>query len=92
MKLNRWSDFPRGVQRHLSERLLSRKITSDDLNELRVWVESQPDVPETAWYKDFGSFKIVGEGPNPLSFLEAGQIPFGVEIRLDDEDDSTSAD
>lgn len=92
MKLNRWSDFPRGVQRHLSERLLSRRITSDDLNKLRVWVESQPDVPETSWYKDFGSFKIVGEGPNPLSFLDAGQIPFGVEIRLDDEEDPTSND
>jgi hypothetical protein len=68
--------------------LLSRKITSDDLNKLRVWVEPQPDVPETSWYKDFGSFKIVGEGPNPLSFLDAHQIPFGAEIRPESEDDS----
>lgn len=92
MKLNRWCDFPRAVQRHLSERVLSREITSGDLNKPGVWVESQPDVPETSWYKDLGSFKIVGEGPNPLSFLDAGQLPFGVEVRLDDEDDPTTTE
>jgi len=85
VRLNRWCDFPNGVQRHLSERLLSRKITSDDLNKLRVWVDSQPDVPEIPWYKDFGSFKIVGVGPNPLSFLEAGQVAFGEEIRPEED-------
>jgi hypothetical protein len=92
VKLNRWNDFPKGVQRHLSERLLSRKITPDDLNRLRVWVESNPDVPETEWFKDFGSFKIVGDGPNPLSFLDAEQIPWGEEIPLNDAVDPTCAD
>jgi hypothetical protein len=80
VRLNRWSEFPKGVKRHLAERLLDRKITAADLSKLQAWVESQPDVPEGCWFRDFGSFKIVGEGPNPLSFLSADQIPYGVEI------------
>jgi len=80
VRLNRWCDFPNGVQRHLSERLLSRKITSDDLNKLRVWVDSQPDVPEIPWYKDFGSFTICGSGEFPKTVLAQGMAPFGTPI------------
>jgi hypothetical protein len=85
VKLNRWSDFPAGIKRHLEERLLDRKITLDDLNKLRIWVESEPDLPAGHWFRDFGSFKIVGQGSNPLSFLESGQVPFGEEIRPEDD-------
>ena len=92
MKLNRWSDFPVGIKRHLAERLLDRKITSDDLNKLRVWVESDPDLPGGRWFRDFGSFKIVGEGPYPLSFLDSEQIPYGEEIPPEDEAASTTTD
>ena len=80
MRLNRWSDFPAAIKRHLAQRLLDRQITLDDLDKLRIWVESDPDLPAGKWFKDFGSFKIVGEGPNPLSFLDSSQIPFGQEI------------
>lgn len=80
MKLNRWSKFPIAVQRHLAERLLDRKITSADLNKLRVWVDSEPDVPQGEWFRDFGSFKIVGRGSNPLSFLDSEQVAYGQEI------------
>jgi len=89
VKLSRWADFPAAVKRHLSERLLDRKITSSDLNKLRVRVESEPDVPGQDWFVDFGSFKIVGNGPNPLSFLDSQQIPYGQEILPDGEADST---
>ena len=92
MKLNRWSKFPEEVKLHLCQRLRDRKITSDDLNKLQIWVESQPDVPEDDWFRDFGSFKIVGRGPNPRTFLDSGQIPYGVEIRPEDEVISTSSD
>jgi len=92
VKLNRWGEFPKGVQRHLSERLLSRKITFEDLDKLRVWVDSRPDVPQGLWFRDFGSFKIAGEGPNPLTFLDSEQIPYGEEILPEDEADSSKAD
>jgi hypothetical protein len=92
VKLNRWRDFPTDVKRHLSKRLLDREITSDDLNKLQIWVESQPDVPADLWFKDFGSFKIVGEGPNPLTFLTSEQVPYGIELFPEDEASSTTVD
>jgi len=33
-----------------------RAISLTDLNQLRLWMASQPEVPEADWYKDFGSF------------------------------------
>ena len=53
-------------------------------------MESQPDVPAGCWFRDFGSFKIVGEGPNPLTFLDSDQIPYGLEIPPEDEATSTT--
>jgi hypothetical protein len=50
-----------------------RKISLHDLNQLRIWIDSKPDVPEGAWYKDFGLFKICGEVTYPKTFLLAGQ-------------------
>jgi hypothetical protein len=85
VRLNRWSNFPPGIKQHLQQCLLERKITLDDLDKLRVWVDSDPDLPQAPWFRDFGSFKIVGEGPNPLSFLNSDQIAFGEEIRPEDE-------
>jgi hypothetical protein len=49
-----------------------RKISLPDLNQLRIWIESRPEVPEGKWYKDFGSFKLCGEGQCPKTFLLAG--------------------
>jgi hypothetical protein len=38
-----------------------RAISIADLNHLRLWIDSNPEVPEGDWYKDFGSFKICGQ-------------------------------
>jgi hypothetical protein len=54
-----------------------RRINITDLDKLRVWVESHPQVPAGEWYKDFGSFKICGEGAYPKTFLLAGQTARG---------------
>ncbi len=54
-----------------------RKISLADLNQLRLWIDSKPDVPEGAWYKDFGSFKLCGEGAYPKTFLLPGQVAAG---------------
>ena len=58
---------------HLFDRLRERKITAEDLYQLKLWRETEPDAPEGLWYKDFGSFKICGEGKFPKTFLLAGQ-------------------
>ncbi len=76
-KLDLWDRFPAGVRQHLIDRMLDREISLSDLNQLRLWVESKPEVPEGDWYKDFGSFKICGRGPLPKTFLLRGQSATG---------------
>jgi len=46
-----------------------RVIGIADLNRLRLRVDSNPEVPEGDWYKDFGTFKICGNGSLPKTFL-----------------------
>jgi hypothetical protein len=64
-----WVNLPAGVREHLIERMRDRAITIADLNRLRLWIKSQPEVPEGDWFKDFGSFKICGHGSFPKTFL-----------------------
>jgi hypothetical protein len=39
-----------------------RSVTIGELNQLRLWIESNPEVPEEDWFEDFGTFKICGQG------------------------------
>jgi hypothetical protein len=57
-----------------------RNITLSDLNQLRLWMETKPEVPSGLWYKDFGSFKLCGEGRLPKTFLLAGQPAVGSKL------------
>lgn len=75
-----WENLPEGVRDHLLERLRDRKITGEDLHKLRAWRESEPEAPEGEWYKDFGSFKICGEGKFPKTFLLRGQAARGEKL------------
>jgi hypothetical protein len=62
------------------ERMRDRNIRIEDLNELRLWLESKPTVPEGPWYKDFGTFKLCGEGRYPKTFLLSGQAANGQRL------------
>ena len=53
-----WAELPAKVRQHLVDRMRDRAITLEDLNQLRLWIASEPEVPEGPWYKNFGSFKI----------------------------------
>ncbi len=79
-KIVGWTDFPLAIREHLVERMRDRRITLDDLNRLRLWIESDPEVPEGRWYKDFGSFKLCGEDRYPKTFLVAGQPAKGIRV------------
>jgi hypothetical protein len=79
-KIETWDRLPRAIRQHLIDRMRDRSIGLADLNQLRVWVESNPLVPEGEWYKDFGSFKICGEGPYAKTFLLRGQPARGEEV------------
>ena len=56
-QLERWDNLPEGVRQHLIERMRDREISVSDLNQLRLWVETRPDVPEGDWHKEFGSLR-----------------------------------
>jgi hypothetical protein len=57
-----------------------RAISVSDLNQLRLWVESNPEMPDSDWYKDFSSFKICGKGSYPKTFLLRGQTAKGFAL------------
>ena len=76
-KIAHWDDLPENVRLHLIDRMRERAISIADLNRLRVWIESRPEVPEGTWFKDFGSFKICGHGSYPKTFLLRGQAAKG---------------
>ena len=79
-KIQTWSRFPPAIRQHLIKRMHDRSISLDDLNQLRLWVESNPEVPEGQWYKEFGSFKLCGEGEYPKTFLLRGQTADGESL------------
>ncbi|MGA2630051.1 MAG: hypothetical protein ABSG54_07515 [Terriglobia bacterium] len=75
-----WTNLPPALRDHLFERLRERQIRAEDLYQLKLWRESEPVAPEGEWYKDFGSFKICGEGKFPKTFLLAGQPAQGKKL------------
>ena len=72
-RIERWDNLPENIRRHLIQRMRDRAIGMADLNQLRLWIESGPEVPRGDWFKDFGTFKICGHGSFPKTFLLAGQ-------------------
>jgi len=79
-QIETWSRLPATIRDHLVNRMRDRNIALDDLNQLRLWVESKPNVPDGPWYKDFGSVKLCGEGKYPRTFLPAGQPATGEQL------------
>jgi transposase InsO family protein len=79
-RIETWQNLPAAVREHLIARMRDRSISISDLNQLRIWIESQPEAPEGDWYKDFGSFKICGHGRYPKTFLVRGQLATGESL------------
>jgi hypothetical protein len=73
-RIETWGKLPPGVRQHLIDRMRDR------VNQLRLWIDSNPEVPEGDWYKDFGSFKICGKGSLPKTFLRRGQLAKGEAV------------
>ena len=61
------------LRQHLFDRVVERQIPAEDFYKLKLWRESGPEAPAGPWYKDFGLFKICGEGEFPKTFLLKGQ-------------------
>ena len=79
-KIETWSNLPSSVREHLIGRMRDRAVSIADLNQLRLWIDSKPEGPEGGWFKDFGSFKICGQGSLPKTFLLRGQAAKGKPV------------
>ncbi len=79
-QIESWSRLPAAVRDHLVERMHDSQISVEDLNKLRVWIDLKLAVPAGPRYKDFGSFKLCGEGKLPKTFLLPGQVARGQEL------------
>jgi transposase InsO family protein len=75
-----WTNLPPALRDHLFDRLREREISVEDLYLLKQWRESEPEAPDGPWCKDFGSFKICGEGKYPKTFLLRGQPAKGQRL------------
>jgi hypothetical protein len=72
--------LPPALRDHPFDRLRERKITVEDLYQLKQWRESEPEAPDGLGHKDFGSFKACGEGKYPETFLLRGQPAKGQKL------------
>jgi hypothetical protein len=77
LQIEKWSGLPAAIRDHLVERMHDRNINLNDLNQLRLWMESKLEVPEGPWYKEFGSLKRCGDGRYPKTFLLSSQVARG---------------
>jgi hypothetical protein len=75
-----WRNLAKGIREHLEDRLRLREITEDDMIQLTRWIGTNPEVPEGPRCKDFGSFKLAGEGASPKTFLSRTQPCIGKQI------------
>jgi len=47
---------------------------------LLAWIKLNPELPDGPWCKDFGTFKLVGEGPISKTFLTKDQVCTGERL------------
>ncbi len=45
-----------------------------------AWINTNPELPDHQWCKDFGTFELVGEGAIPKTFLRKDQACAGERI------------
>jgi hypothetical protein len=78
--LIRFDRIPKKLLDHIQQRILDRKIDDEDLAKWHLWAQTNPVAPEGDWYKDFGSYKLVGTGPYPKTVLTREMQPWGVRL------------
>jgi hypothetical protein len=72
---------PPYFMKHLVDRFREGRIAVADFDELRDWLDSNPEVPHGMWYKRFPKFTLAGEGETPKTFLTSGMAPHGQEVK-----------
>ncbi|PYY15668.1 MAG: hypothetical protein DMG60_17045 [Acidobacteria bacterium] len=76
-----WKALPKAAREHLYDSVRTREISADDIAKLQEWIALNPEVPGNEdWCKDFGSFKVVGHGSRPATFLRKDQPCWGKRL------------
>lgn len=76
----RRQNLPPVLLQHLLDRIQQRSISADQLGLFATWLDSQPEVPSSKWFKQFPGMIACGEGELVKTFLVTGQLPEGEEI------------
>ena len=76
----RRQNLPETLLRHLLERVRQREIPYDQIILLAQWLDTEPEVPVSRWFKKFPGMTVCGEGELVKTFLQPGQLPNGEEI------------
>ena len=69
--------LPPALFQHLLDRIESRRIPASQLALLAAWLETEPDVPEGQWFKEFSGMTVCGEGELIKTLLLPGQAAKG---------------
>ena len=72
--------LPPAVFQHLLDRIESRRIPATQLALLAAWLETEPDVPEGQWFKEFSGITVCGEGELIKTLLLPGQAARGERV------------
>ena len=72
--------LPQSLLAHLLVRMRQRNISPDQLILLARWLDTEPEVPESKWFRRFSGFTACGEGEFIKTFLLPGQAPDGREL------------
>jgi len=76
----RRQNLPRALYNHLLDRVQQRSISALQLRLLLRWVDTQPEVPNSRWFKRFPGLVVCGEGELIKTFLLQSQPATGDEI------------
>ena len=76
----RRQNVPPALFQHLLDRVQSRKIPASHLELLAKWLDREPEVPQSHWYKRFSGMTVCGEGELIKTFLLPTQVPKGRRI------------
>jgi hypothetical protein len=73
--------LPPALLQHLLDRIQQRGVTADQLGLLAEWLDTQPEVPDGKWFKQFPGMTVCGEGDLVKTFLLPGQVVEGAEVK-----------
>jgi hypothetical protein len=76
----RRANIPPALFQHLLQRIEERKIPAQQLMLFARWLDTEPEVPQGAWYKRFSGMIVCGEGELVKTFLLPGQHSAGKRI------------